>query len=174
MWYKTKTHVFQTSFTARRVKRGANEDDKWPATTEDGQTIVRIPYVESGTTSTDFFPAQSWIIVSLRDRTAERWGRQNACVWQTWQVKFLLFLWWSSLKLMFSDLFKKGRSSAKTFFKQNYCHACHTRFAVFFPLPSCCVLHNCTCNGAGLIWCQTTSWRKNRRKNWCHASHIEK
>ncbi|CAH3025916.1 unnamed protein product [Porites evermanni] len=32
---------------AQRVKRGANEDDKWPATTEDGQTIVRIPYVES-------------------------------------------------------------------------------------------------------------------------------
>ena len=24
-------------------------------------------------------------------------------------------------------------------FQQNYCHACHTRFAVFFPLPSCCV-----------------------------------
>ena len=21
----------------------------------------------------------------------------------------------------------------------DYCHACHTRFAVFFPLPSCCV-----------------------------------
>ena len=21
------------------------------------------------------------------------------------------------------------------FFKQNYCHACHTGFAVFFPLP---------------------------------------
>ena len=33
------------------------------------------------------------------------------------------------------DLFKgKWRC-----FKQNYCHACHTRFAVFFPLPSCCV-----------------------------------
>ena len=86
-----RKHIFQTSFTARRVKRGADEDDKWPATTEDGQTIIRIPYVESGTTSTDFFPAQSWIIVSLRDRTAERWGRQNACVWQTWQAKFLLF-----------------------------------------------------------------------------------
>ena len=25
------------------------------------------------------------------------------------------------------------------FFKQNYCHACHTRFAVFLALPSCCV-----------------------------------
>ena len=26
---------------------------------------------------------------------------------------------------------------AESFFKQNYCHACHTRFAVIFPLPSC-------------------------------------
>ena len=24
--------------------------------------------------------------------------------------------------------------------KQNYCHACHTRFAVFLALPSCCVM----------------------------------
>ena len=27
----------------------------------------------------------------------------------------------------------------KTFFKQNYSHSCHTRFAVFFLLPSCCI-----------------------------------
>ena len=25
------------------------------------------------------------------------------------------------------------------FYEQNYCDACHTMFAVFFPLPSCCV-----------------------------------
>ena len=55
-----------------------------------------------------------------------------------------LFLAWSSLKLMFSgllqkELFKGGCRSAEMFFQQNYCHACHTRFAVFFPLPSCCV-----------------------------------
>ena len=30
-------------------------------------------------------------------------------------------------------------SLLKSYFKQNYCHACHTRFAVFYPLPSCCV-----------------------------------
>ena len=30
-------------------------------------------------------------------------------------------------------------SLAKSYFKQNYCHACHTRLAVFFPFPSCCV-----------------------------------
>ena len=27
----------------------------------------------------------------------------------------------------------------ESFFKQNYCHAFETKFAVFFPLPSCCV-----------------------------------
>ena len=37
------------------------------------------------------------------------------------------------------DLFKGRWSLAKNCFKQNYCHACRTRFAVFFPLPSCCV-----------------------------------
>ena len=25
--------------------------------------------------------------------------------------------------------------------KRNYCHVCHTRFVVFFPFPSCCVIH---------------------------------
>ena len=32
------------------------------------------------------------IIVSLRNRTAERGGRQNACVWQTWQDYYLYVL----------------------------------------------------------------------------------
>ena len=36
-------------------------------------------------------------------------------------------------------LFKGGWSLVKRFFKWNQCHACHTNFAVFFPLPSCCV-----------------------------------
>ena len=40
-------------------------------------------------------------------------GRQNACVWQTWQGCYLGVLMWSSLRLMFSgilqkDLFKGG------------------------------------------------------------------
>ena len=48
------------------------------------------------------------------------------------------------LSLMFSGLLQKGLfkgrcSLVKCFFKQNYCHACHARFAVFFPLLSCCV-----------------------------------
>ena len=41
--------------------------------------------------------------------------------------------------LLQKDLFKGGCSSAEMFFQKNYCHVCHTRFAVFFPLPSCCV-----------------------------------
>ena len=84
------------------------------------------------------------ILVSLRNRTAERRGRQNACVWQKWQGYYSCVLSWSSVKLMFSgllqkDLFKEGCSSAEHFFKQNYCHACHTRFADSFPPPSSCV-----------------------------------
>ena len=52
-------------------------------------------------------------------------GRQNACVWQTWQAYFVGVLWWSSPNLMFSnllqkDLFRGGWSSAEKFFKQNY------------------------------------------------------
>ena len=88
--------------------------------------------------------ACNMILVSLRNRTAERRGRQNACAWQTWQGCYWCVLSWSSLKLMFSGLLQKDPlkgwcSSAEKFFKQSYCHACHTRFAVFFPLPSCCV-----------------------------------
>ena len=41
--------------------------------------------------------------------------------------------------LLQKDLFKGRWILAKSYFKQNYCHACHTRFAVFFPLPSFCV-----------------------------------
>ena len=51
---------------------------------------------------------------------------------------------WSSLSVnvfffLQKDLFKRTWCLAKSYFKQNCCHGCHTRFAVFFPLPSCCV-----------------------------------
>ena len=42
--------------------------------------------------------------------------------------------------LLQKDLFKGKWSLAKSFFKQNYCHVCHTSFALFFPLPSCSLL----------------------------------
>ena len=41
--------------------------------------------------------------------------------------------------LLQKDLFKGRSSLAEIFFKQNYCHACHTRVAVFFPVLSCYV-----------------------------------
>ena len=77
------------------------------------------------------------IFVSLRKRTGEERRRQNTCVWQTWQGYYVRVLSWSGP--LQKDLFKGKWSLAKSCFKQNYCHACHTRFAVVFPLPSCCV-----------------------------------
>ena len=84
------------------------------------------------------------IIVSLRNGTAGRRGRQNVCVWQTWQGYNLHVMSWSSLRItvlwfLQKDLFKGKWCLAKSYFKQNCCHGSHTRFAVFFPLPSCCV-----------------------------------
>ena len=84
------------------------------------------------------------LLVSLRNRTAGRRGRQNVCVWQTWQGYYLHVMSWSSLSVnvfffLQKDLFKRTWCLAKSYFKQNCCHGCHTRFAVFFPLPSCCV-----------------------------------
>ena len=38
--------------------------------------------------------------------------------------------------LLQKDLCKGKLSLAKSYFKQNYCHTCHTRIAAFFPLPS--------------------------------------
>ena len=65
-------------------------------------------------------------------------------MWQTWRGCCLRVLSGIHLTLMFfallqKDLFKGMWSLAEGFFKQNYCHACHTMFAVVFPLPSCCV-----------------------------------
>ena len=82
--------------------------------------------------------------VSLRNRTDWRRGRENAWVWQTRQGYYVGVLSWSSLYTNVSglsqkELAKEKRSLAKIYFKQNYCHACHTRFDVFFPLSSCCV-----------------------------------
>ena len=73
-----------------------------------------------------------------KKRTANAWG------WQTWQGYYLCVLSGIHLTLFFfsylqKDLFKGMWSLAEGFFKQNCCHACHTRFAVVFPFSSCCV-----------------------------------
>ena len=77
---------------------------------------------------------------SKKKRMAKR-----LCVTNVTGLLLKHFLWWSSLvvKIIFpgllqKDLFKGGWSSADKFFKQNYCHTCHTRFAIFLPLLSCC------------------------------------
>ena len=79
-----------------------------------------------------------------------------------------VLLWFT---LMFSgllqkDLFKGGWSLAKNFFKPNYCHACHTRFSIFFPLPPCCV-------SSLLLLVFITTWKKKTWKDlWTQTSRV--
>ena len=89
------------------------------------------------------------IIVTLRKRKAGRRGRDNGCVWQSWQGYHLRVCRDLHFTLMFSvrlqkDLFKGRWNLAEGFYKQNYCHVCPTTFGVFFSLSSCCV--------SSLIW----------------------
>ena len=84
------------------------------------------------------------LLLSVRKRTAERRGRQNAWVWQAWRGYYFSVLSEIHLTLMFfarlqKDLFKGVWSLAEGFLKQNYCRACHTRSTVVFPLSSSCV-----------------------------------
>ena len=66
-------------------------------------------------------------LVSVRNRTAGRRGRQNVCVWQTWQGYYLRVLSWSSLNILCSLVFCKKISLKesevwwKVISKQNYC-----------------------------------------------------
>ena len=54
-------------------------------------------------------------------------------------------------------------SLAEGFFKQNFCHACHTRFAVVFPLPSCCISLLFLSAVTEQQWeTLTASWRRGR------------
>ena len=88
---------------------------------------------------------RSFILGSLHKRAAERRCRQNVCVRQTWEGYHWRVLSWSSLPILCSELLRnwdvfRGRwSLAQKFFKQNYCHTCHTKFAVFFPSAFFCV-----------------------------------
>ena len=124
------------------------------------------------------------LIVSLRNRSAVGRGRQNACARQTWQGYYLRVLSWSSLYTNVSglsqkELTKEKRSLAKIYFKQNYCHACHTRFAVFFPLPSCCVsslfmVYDRKTTYNRLSSCSLLWWRRKEmwagKTAWRHAA----
>ena len=96
----------------------------------------------------EFFLANASLLetfVSVHHRTVGRRGWQNVSVWQTWQGYYLRVLPWSSFNILCFLVFYKKISLQesevwrKVISKQNYCHACLTRFAVFLPLPSCCV-----------------------------------
>ena len=59
-------------------------------------------------------------------------------------INYLRILSWPSLNInvfwfLQKYLFKGKWSLAKSYFKQNYRHACHRWLAVFFTLPSCCL-----------------------------------
>ena len=78
----------------------------------------------------EFFLANAGLLetlVSVRNRTAGRRGRQNVCVWQTWQGYYLRVLSWSSLNILCSLVFCKKISLKesevwwKVISKQNYC-----------------------------------------------------
>ena len=73
----------------------------------------------------------------LRNMTTERRGRQNVCVWQTWQGYSLRVLSWSLLIIVFLSCLKESEVWQKTF--KYYSRALHSSFAVFFPFPSFCV-----------------------------------
>ena len=55
------------------------------------------------------------------------------------QVCRVIFLTLMFFALLQNDLFLGMQSLVEGFFKQNHCHACHTRFAVVSPLSSCCI-----------------------------------
>ena len=87
-------------------------------------------------------------------------------------------------RLLQKDLFKGKWSLGKSCFKQNYCSAYHTRFAVFFPLPSCCVslvsFLNVSQPGflGSVVYKFHSSWlrlcflgRIKKTELWSHISH---
>ena len=53
----------------------------------------------------------------------------------TWFLLKRIGMFWSLTK---KDQWKRGWSLVDNYFKHNYCHACHRRFALFFILPSFC------------------------------------
>jgi len=99
------------------------------------------------------------------------------CVTNVTGLLLMCFVVIFTHKLMFSglllkDLFKGGWSLAEKLFKQNYCHACHTRFAVFFPLPSCYVSSLITAHNAPreAIWLVDRYFAGKKIKTLSHGS----
>ena len=106
--------------------------------------------IESGEALVNYWPLES-----LRNRTAGREDRKTllcdkrhiaiSCEFWSWcYLNINIFL---SLQ---KDPFKGKWSLTKSYFFQNYCHAWHTRLAVFVPFPSCCASSLPSTNTRGL------------------------
>ena len=73
--------------------------------------------------------------------------------------------------LLQNDLFKERWSLEKSYFKQNYSHACHTRLAVFFPLQPCCVSSQITFSTSNNSLDNFTCWYAQFWKKTNHLPH---
>ena len=82
-------------------------------------------------------------LVSLRNRTVGRRGRQIPCAWWTWQGYYLRVLSWFSRNINVFWSFTKRSLYRRVKFGENLFHTkllsrLSHRFAVFFSLPSSC------------------------------------
>ena len=99
--------------------------------------------------------------------------QQNFCVWQTWQGYNLSDCCDPQLTLLCSGplrkyLFKGRWSLAEIFFKQNFCHACHTRFAIL--LCSTILLH---IQKFSTVWYYTECTSKYQEtQSSSHGTHL--
>ena len=98
-----------------------------------------------------------------QDDRKKRMAKRLCVTNLTWLllVHFVIF----TSHLCFLDFYEKiclkeGEVWQKVFIKQNYCHACHSRFAVFFPLLSYYV--------SSLML-----WRKEQLMNNKHVKKLE-
>ena len=92
----------------------------------------------------DQFSGDIWVNSEFTQQDGRKKGRQTLVCDKrdraiSWRVLSDLHLTLIFSGLLQNDLFKGKWSLAKSYLKENYCHSCHTRFAVFFPLLSCCL-----------------------------------
>ena len=86
------------------------------------------------------FQCQQTLIVSLHNRTAERRGQQNACVWQMWQGYYLHVLSWSYGNLCFLIFLKEDEVWGNFFSNKIIIVTLETQgLTIFFALPACWV-----------------------------------
>ena len=84
------------------------------------------------------------VILHNRGRTTKRLCVTNVTglLLESFVVLILHFMFMFNLmfsSLLQNDLFKGRWSLVESFSKQNHCHICHARFAIFVPLPSSCI-----------------------------------